>query len=214
MDGVIMTALDLEAIRKLIPGEWWHAKGTMLDEIVIQSESDPRVAEFGRWEDADTAANAVNALGPLCDEVDRLTKDLAERDAELEEELARVEYFEDAVAKVHMDLGGDGEWSAKVGAPSAPGETGNLAEDVHVMACEITTDYDRLRAENAKLREVAERVLKVFPIIESESVIADGKPPVTYCDYCHEPPTEHTETCLRAQADLALRGGEPIRSEP
>ena len=176
------SALDLEAIRKLIPGERWHAKGTMLDEIVIQSESDPRVGTFDRWQDADTAAKAVNALGPLCAEVERLTKDRDHWQANHDEMKARNDVLRD-----RLDLD---------------------AEKVKPRLA-LLDRYDALVAENAKLREVVQLAIKLAD--EARRVVGEhyGVPEHTVIGAEFRRLSDALDDFNQhyALADLALRGG-------
>jgi len=81
-------------------------------------------------------------------------------------------------------------------------------------------ENERLVAENAKLREVAERVKAEFaPFHETVNIYnGDNDPkevPVgeLLCGGCGVGLDEHDPDCLYALADLALRGGKPTRSE-
>ena len=74
----------------------------------------------------------------------------------------------------------------------------------------LTKDRDALVAENAKLREVAERVKADCPPFPEIEYLYDAEEVPTgelLCGSCAQCLDEHDPDCLYALADLALRGG-------
>lgn len=74
----------------------------------------------------------------------------------------------------------------------------------------LCDEVEQRRAENAKLREVAERVKADCPPFPEIEYLYDAEEVPTgelLCGSCAQCLDEHDADCLYALADLALRGG-------
>ncbi len=103
-------------------------------ERVYCGPSEPRhvVREVGEWRDI---------LNMAAERIAALERDSEEQQGAHDDALTR---WHDAVAKIHIALGGDGEWKAHAGPQPPIEESGHLH-----LACVAMAE--RLRAENAAL---------------------------------------------------------------
>jgi hypothetical protein len=211
-----MTAHDLEAIRKraeapnLPAGPWTScARGAESPDVKCTDErfgtllmlfwpahpiGETEWAEDAIYSAAEFIAASRTDVPALCDEVERLTKDRDHWQANHDEQVRK-----NFALTYRTDL-----------------DVGKVRDRV-----ELVQRYDALVAENAKLREVAEKVRADFPPYREVELVDDFPNDVAkevptselLCGICALGLDEHDPDCLYALADLALRGGESKRSE-
>jgi hypothetical protein len=190
-------------------------------------------AEDAIYSAAEFIAASRTDIPALCAEVERLREESAELrgtiaamscDASTSQQFALVEKFdlEDEVERLTKDRD---HWQANHDEQVRKNFALTYRTDLDVGKVrdrvELVQRYDALVAENAKLREVAEKVRADFPPYREVELVDDFPNDVAkevptselLCGICALGLDEHDPDCLYALTDLALRGGESKRSE-
>lgn len=128
------------------------------------------------WRTVDSTAGYD--IRDLCAALEEARAEIAQEERDCEKALKERDDANDTIQRIHVALGGDGEWCAKPGQVCLAGETGDLAIDTPVLAEELRAQLAAKERECATMRKALQAADQVF------SVAFDGS-----CDAltpCHD----------------------------